>query len=87
MKPSAMLALAAAIALVSCSKSDAKRCQLSGFEEDIPSCQRLCDKDDAEGCYHLGYLQMTYKHNAEADVAFKKACKLGNTESCAFAKK
>jgi hypothetical protein len=79
--------IAFAVLAVFCGcKSETQKCQAGSFEEDIPRCQTLCDKDDAVACDHLGYLQMLYRHDEAAKTAYSKACKLGNQESCAYVK-
>ncbi len=80
------LALAVLLLATAC-KSESQKCQAASFEEDIPLCERACDKDDALSCDRLGYINMLYRHNAEATKAYSKACKLGNAESCAYIKK
>lgn len=78
------LALAALAFAIGGCKSEAQKCHAASFEEDIPLCERACEKDDALSCDRLGYINQLYRHNAEAKKAYEKACKLGNAESCAY---
>jgi TPR repeat protein len=77
-----------------CSDEEIEYCRKQGqvlhkmgrIAEALPLLERACAADNGGACSLLGYVQADMEDWANANASYAKACRLGETEQCAYSK-